>query len=123
MIDAAQPKGSRYVLWDSEVVGLGLSVHPTGRKVFVLKYRTRDGMQRKPALGPYGALTLHQARDLAKGMLHQVYAGADPATERAAARSAPTLAEVWGRFSEQPVARKKRTTRLQYEGIATKHLL
>jgi hypothetical protein len=109
-IDAAAPTARRYVLWDHEVPGLGLVVLPTGRKSFVLKYRTRDGTQRKPTIRSYGAITLHQARDLARDMLHSVYAGGDPSDRekqgyacRVSARRMPVFDRPTDRESQRKI--------------------
>jgi integrase len=101
-IDALEP-GPRRIVWDTEVVGLGLRVEESGTKTFLLTYRTVDGRQRKPALGRYGTLTLQQARDLARQWLAEVAAGGDPSQERQEARRAPTVAEVAQRYMAELV--------------------
>jgi hypothetical protein len=61
--------------WDSELKGLGVVVrppsriHPGGSKVFVLRYRTLAGRDRRLTLGPYGVLTPDQARGIASATL------------------------------------------------------
>ncbi len=101
LIDAATPKDREYTLWDSKIPGLGCKVTPKGRKVFVLKYRTEKGTQRKPTIGTYGAITLEQARELAHGMLAKVRAGGDPSRSRKESRKAPTVAELCARYLEE----------------------
>lgn len=54
-------KNFRDVRWDDDPRGLGLRIFPSGRKSFVLSYRTA-GRKRLMALGDYGVLTLDQAR-------------------------------------------------------------
>ncbi|MBN1654570.1 MAG: DUF4102 domain-containing protein [Deltaproteobacteria bacterium] len=68
-IDALTPKQSRYYLWDSDVQGLCIRVAPNGRKTFDVFYRTHDGTQRFYHIGPYGAVTLVQAREEARSIL------------------------------------------------------
>ena len=101
LIDSLSPKRRDYVLWDTEVRGLGCKVTPAGRKVFVLKYRTKQGTQRKPAIGTYGSITLKQARGLAEDMIAEVRGGGDPSLERKDARLAPTVAEVCERYLKE----------------------
>ncbi len=48
-------------LWDTDLVGFGLRIYPSGRKSFVVTYASR-GRQRFYTLGRYGELTPHQAR-------------------------------------------------------------
>src|SRR5579859_2324924 len=104
LIDSLVPSSKRYIVWDSEITGLGVQVFPTGarrpngHKAFVLYYRTRDGVQRKPSLGPYGVLTVEKARDQAKDLLADVRHGEDPSAERKKSRAAPTVDEVADRY-------------------------
>jgi integrase len=90
-----------YILWDTEVKGLGCRVSPGGTKSFVLFYRTLDGTQRKPRIGTFGSITLDRAREIAQDMLAEVRAGGDPSQERAKSRQAPTMAEVCDRYIEE----------------------
>jgi Arm DNA-binding domain len=52
------------VYWDAGCPGFGVKVTPAGRKVFVVLFRTGGaGSQlRKYTIGPFGRVTLHQAR-------------------------------------------------------------
>ena len=59
-------------LWDTETAGFGLRLYPTGRKTFLITYRAR-GKQRFYTLGPFGILTLPQAR--AKAIKLLAYSG------------------------------------------------
>ena len=71
-VDAARYTGNGRapcVVWDGKVPGFGLRVHPTGRKVFVLRYRNQARQQRWMTLGAYGVLTVEQARAEARKQL------------------------------------------------------
>ncbi len=51
----ADPDGRDVIHFDSEVLGFGVRVKPTGAKSYVLKYRNKFGHQRKfhiAAVGP-----------------------------------------------------------------------
>ena len=50
-VDAAKPRDREYMLWDTEIKGFGLKILPSGRKTYLLKYRTRSGVPRKPQIG------------------------------------------------------------------------
>ena len=52
------------VYWDVGCPGFGVKVTPKGRKVFVVLYRTAGAGSRlrKYTIGPYGRVTLNQAR-------------------------------------------------------------
>ena len=106
---AGKTTWSRYVLWDDDVRGLGLRVFPTGKKSFILFYRA-GSRQRQMTLGPYGVLTLQQARAKAQQVLAAVtIEGRDPLAERkAAAKAAITLAELAERYMTEHAKVKKK---------------
>lgn len=82
-------KGSR-----DSVKGLHVRVFE-GRKVFYLYYRTLAGTQRRPRIGDYGVMTISQARQIARDMLHAVAAGRDPSLERRDRREELTIDELF----------------------------
>ena len=63
-IDALPTPQSDVVYWDAGWPGFGVKVTPKGRKVFIVLYRTggAGSKLRKYTIGPYGRVTLHQAR-------------------------------------------------------------
>jgi hypothetical protein len=63
-IDSLPTPASDVVYWDSGCPGFGVKVTPKGRKVFIVLYRAggADSKLRKYTIGPYGHVTLHQAR-------------------------------------------------------------
>lgn len=99
-----------YVLWDNQLPGFGLRVQPSGRKSFILAYRFH-GRQRQLALGRYGAITLKQARDLAKEKLVQIKHNEDPAALKYAERDAPIIADLADEYMAKHGARKKASSR------------
>ena len=118
-IDAAQPQAQAVELRDTLVPGFLCKITPAGRKVFMLQYRTNSGERRKPALGQYGELTVEQARVLAQEWLAQVRRGGDPAADKAAARSAPTVAELCRKFMEDHSKQhNKLSTQRGYQAVA-----
>lgn len=78
VVDAAQPQAQAVELRDTQVPGFLCKITPTGRKVFMLQYRTNAGERRKPALGLFGELTVEQARSLAQDWLAEIRWGGDP---------------------------------------------
>jgi integrase len=77
---------AREILWDSEVRGLGLRLHPSGSKTWVLRFRWR-GRTRLRDLGSFPAIPLdgpigdprHQsARKIARRALGELAVGEDP---------------------------------------------
>src|SRR5712675_2383323 len=87
-IDALPTLSSDVVYWDANSPGFGVKVTPKGRKVFVVLYRTggAGSKLRKYTIGPYGRVTLHQARVAAQKVFAAKLAGRDLAAERQKAR-------------------------------------
>ena len=90
---AAKPTDKRYELVDGD--GLALVVLPSGSKIWRLRYRTTSGERKHVKLGKYPDVGLSSARQQAGKLRGDVYAGKDPAAERAAKREpGATLASV-----------------------------
>jgi integrase len=87
-IDAIPIPATDEVYWDAACPGFGLKVTPKGRKVFVVLYRTggAGSKLRKYTIGPYGRVTLHQARVAAQKVFAARLEGRDVAAEKQAAR-------------------------------------
>ena len=84
VIDELLPSSSELVYWDNGVPGFGLKITPQGRKVFIVLYRTKDGLSRlrKYTIGTYGETTLAIARITAQKVLADRNEGKDPAREK-----------------------------------------
>ena len=84
VIDALATPPKDVVYWDSASPGFGVKVTPKGRKVFIVLYRTAGAGSRlrKYTIGPYGRVTLHQARVGAQKISTARLEGRDPATEK-----------------------------------------
>jgi integrase len=87
-IDDLPTPSSDVVYWDTGLPGFGLKITPKGRKVFIVLYRTggAGSKLRKFTIGPYGRVTLHQARVAAQKVFAARLEGRDPAAERREAR-------------------------------------
>lgn len=112
-MDAALPRSARYVIWDEALAGFGLRVEPSGLKTFVVRYRAgggRRGVLRQLKVGTHGKLTAEHARRAAKTALAEVQLGADPQSERAAAREQLTMSELCDLYLTEGVDRKKAST-------------
>jgi integrase len=83
-IDALPTPPSDVIYWDVGLPGFGVKVTPKGRKVFVVLYRTggAGSKLRKYTIGPYGRVTLHQARVAARKVFAAKLEGRDPAAEK-----------------------------------------
>jgi integrase len=88
-----------------------LKVTPAGRKVFMVAYVANNGQRRKPAIGRFGEITVEQARAIAQDWLADVRKGKDPSVEKASARQAHTVQDLFERFmSDYSESRNKPST-------------
>src|SRR5258705_2243762 len=88
VIDALPIPSKDVVHWDTGYPGFGVKVTPNGRKVFIVLYRTAGAGSRlrKYTIGPYGRVTLHQARVAAEKVVAAKLEGRDPAAEKREAK-------------------------------------
>ena len=80
-VDAAEIQEKDYVIWDDDLPGFGLRVFASGRRSYVLQYRTA-GRSRRYTIGLHGIWTAETARQEAKVQLGRIAQGDDPAEER-----------------------------------------
>src|SRR5712691_11311896 len=87
-IDALPIGKSDVVYWDAGCPGFGVKITPKGRKVFIVRYRAggAGSRLRKYTIGPYGRVTLHQARAAALRIFAARTEGRDPAADKQQAR-------------------------------------
>lgn len=124
IVAGAQPGEIDIELRDTLVPGFICKVTPTGRKVFMLQYRTNSGKRRKPSLGLFGELTVEQARALAQDWLAEVRRGNDPSGQKARERQAPTVKELCKRFMEDhSIPHNKPLTQVKNQYHIDKYLL
>lgn len=108
-VDAAKPGDRERFLWDPDLRGFGLRVFPSGRKTYVVQYRTGN-RTRRLTLGAHGPLTPDEARALAQGHLGDVSKGGDPSKERQETRHLPTVGGLADRYLEQHARPKKKAS-------------
>ncbi len=123
-VDAAVPQRKDYELRDTVVPGFLMKVTPTGRKIFMLQYRTNSGARRKPAIGRFGELTVEQARSIARDWLADVRRGKDPSADKKSARNAPNVKELSDKFMEDYCKPKNRPgTIISNQGYINRHIV
>jgi integrase len=123
LVNASAPREAEYQIFDGDIPGLALRVHPNAQKIYALFYRTATGRKRTLTLGKHGAITPEQARRLAKDRLAEVTRGGDPAGERQQVRHAPDLAALVERYRLEHLAHKKASTRARAEGLLKRIVL
>lgn len=94
--------------FDESLPGFGVRVSYGGVKAWILMYR-HGGIKRRLKLGTYPALSLADARSMAKDKLHLAARGSDPAGAKAAERRAETVADLAAEYLEHHAKPKKRS--------------
>jgi hypothetical protein len=121
VIEAAKYTGSGVCrLWDGGLPGFGLRIYPSGKKAFIFKYRS-SGRQRYLTLGPFGPLTVQQARQRAEKARVAVADGDDPRT--LLTDGALTMAELAAEYMADIEAKRKPTTVTAYRQLIDQHLV
>lgn len=93
VVDAAEPQGKDYVIWDDELPGFGLRVFKSGERSYLIQYRSA-GRSRRYSIGVHGVWTAELARKEAKIQLGRVAQGDNPAEERQLDHRAVTVKEL-----------------------------
>ncbi|HET6522895.1 site-specific integrase [Sphingopyxis sp.] len=93
VVEAAIADAKDYVLWDDDLPGFGLRIFPTGKRSYLIQYRSR-GRSRGYTIGVHGVWTPETARREAKTQLGRVAQGDDPAEDRAEFNKSMTMKEL-----------------------------
>lgn len=93
VVDTTETGSKDYVIWDDELRGFGLRVFASGKRSYVIQYRSR-GRSRRYTIGLHGVWTPEEARREAKAQLGRVAHGDDPAEEREEERKALTIKQL-----------------------------
>jgi integrase len=128
VVDAAEPRATRYTIFDRDVRGFGLRVFPSGAKSFVFEYRPGAGGRTAPkqrvTIGRAGDITPDEARRHAEALRARVSLGDDPQAAKAAARKAITVKDLAERFlAEHAEAKRRESTHESYEIVLRRHVL
>lgn len=91
-------------LWDTALPGFGVRARPSGRKTYVLRYRTMAGTSRYYTIARTADMDVATARAHAQKLFVQIRGGFDPAANKAKAKAALScqeLYELWQRVHVQ----------------------
>ncbi|WP_160602697.1 tyrosine-type recombinase/integrase [Pontixanthobacter aquaemixtae] len=121
-VDQLSPVSQKPVfLWDDQLPGFGVKCLPSGKKRYLIKYRSdgggRSARQRWYMLGTHGHITPDQARKLAVQALASVASGQDLQSVRDVQRNAPTIAALWDRFQAEILIQRKVQTKRDYTNL------
>jgi integrase len=102
-----KPRAKPYIEYDTELIGFGVAVYPSGVKSWVCEYRPHGGgrgiAKKRVTLGKTSQLTPDQARKGAADLLAAVRLGGDPAQEKMERRSSVTVGQLIDLFDAQYV--------------------
>ena len=111
IVDKLKPEDGREIFaWDSELRGFGVRMMSSGVASYILKYRNKEGRQRKLAIGRVGGLTPDEARNLARQRIAEIARGGDPSAERQQIRTSITVAELCDLYTSDAEGRIKAST-------------
>lgn len=115
-------KGSTCV-WDDLLPGFGVRVLPSGRKTYVVRFRTSRGVERMMTIGRVEELHHEAARELAREAFTKVRQGQDPKSARDALRESPRLEDLRDSFMDRHAKNRKSGTATNYEILWRRHIL
>lgn len=101
------------IVWDSEVPGFAAKVTPSGARTYFVYYRTASGQQRRPKIGNHGALTVDEARNIARQWMAGSAAGSDISAERQISRAAGNVSELAERYLREYAEQHKKPRSVQ----------
>jgi integrase len=118
------PPGKESVIaWDSALPGFGVRINAGGTRSFVAQYRNRSGTTKRLSLGRYEAMSIDDARRLARSTLAKATTGSDPAEEKAKAKAAAaiTVGSVADAYLKAAESRPKARSHQEVSRHLTKH--
>jgi integrase len=126
--DAAEPRDTRYTIFDAAIPGFGLRIYPTSEKSWIFEYRAGEGGRRvakkRITIGRVTDFTADGARKAADRLRSAVKTGSDPQGDKARQREANTVADLAGAFLDEHVsAKRKATTAAHYRDILERLVL
>jgi integrase len=106
------PQKGAVITYDADVAGFGARITAAGARAFVLNYMC-VGRERRLTIGQFPIWSATAAREEARLLRRKVDAGVDPMDERDAkataadaARSAPTMNDLFARYEAEHLPRK-----------------
>ena len=118
----APDKGQAW-LYDTELHGFLVLCQTSGRKTYLVRYKTPAGSWRKITLGACAEMDPDDAREEARKVLAASRKGIDPAAELERARQAPTVRTLADKFQREHASKLKEGTRRNYQILWDRHIL
>ncbi|MDP8244359.1 MAG: tyrosine-type recombinase/integrase [Candidatus Hinthialibacter antarcticus] len=79
--ESPKDKKGTYIIWDDQVQGFGLRIHPTNSKSWIIQYRC-GSKQRFMTIGQFPKVSLVKARNVAKEKFGDIAGGVDPIEQK-----------------------------------------
>jgi Arm DNA-binding domain/Phage integrase, N-terminal SAM-like domain len=109
------PATGNQITYDSTVSGFGVRITAGGAIAFILNYRVKtSGRERRYTIGNPPEWSVAVAREEAKRLKREVDSGGDPLNELEEIRSAPTVADLCGKFEAEHVDKLRAQTQADY---------
>ena len=122
-VDALSVQGKDAVVWDRDLLGFGVRVYPSGRKVYVVQSRGPNGSKRV-TVGRHGTITADQARKRAAAIIDRIKTGLEPLPVLSEQEAEPTVADLADRYMRAHVAVNcKPSTAVRYRGVLDNGIL
>lgn len=99
------PLAGNKITYCDELKGFGCRVTYSGAKSFVLNYRA-GGRERRITVGSYPEWSVAAAREQVAKLKRDIDLGSDPLDQRNSDRDAPTVQDLFVRYSEEHLPRK-----------------
>lgn len=116
----ACPESGQIFLRDKSLPGFGLRL-TKGAKTFILEKRI-NGRNKRMVIGPYGPLTVDEARKKAEKLIGRIAAGEDPAEERSEKRKEATFKDLATAYLDYARVHNKPSAK-NYEYVINRDLL
>jgi integrase len=112
-VEALEPGPKDIVLRDNEIKGFLCKITPTGRRSYMLYYRTKEGQERKPLIGVHGDITCNQARSIALEWKAVIANGGDPSSDKQGNGQAPEVIQLCQRYMRDYAEGRKKASSLR----------
>jgi integrase len=118
------PTTGNKVTYDTEVTGLGIRITTAGNRTFIFRYvRKADRTEWRYTIGRFPEWEIGPVREEAKRLRRIVDGGGDPFGELKENRAAPTVKDLFDRFEQEHLPRKRLRTQRSYGNTIRRDVL
>jgi integrase len=121
LVEKLEPQEKDYAVWDAKISGFGVRIAPTGRKTYIMKYRTPEGRQRRRKIGVHGNITCEKARSIAGKWHGSIADNVDPTEQITEVKNSPTISDLCDRFIKEHAEIRKKESGLELDKAVIKN--